>query len=296
MDVALFNAILEKIKLESDTGKPVLICLYNWGEPLLHPRLVELVHAVHAAGFHSDVSTNLNVADVRPIVDASPNKLIVSVSGYYQETYEQGHRGGNINLVLSNLHKIRYHFDKRGREFPVEIFYHMYRHNMGADVERFRNLASDLGFGFFAEAALILPLEKAFRYLDGTLSMVDRTAVERLLIHPGVLIRMAEPYKDHGCPEHDMTVINHDGSVSLCFPVYDYEYNIAPNFLETSKEALKALKLNHEVCRKCMSHGLHAVAHYFARAELNASIEARLQELGSSFRVDQIPARGHAVC
>ncbi len=52
MDVALFNAILEKIKLESDTGKPVLICLYNWGEPLLHPRLVELVHAVHAAGFH----------------------------------------------------------------------------------------------------------------------------------------------------------------------------------------------------------------------------------------------------
>lgn len=295
MDVALFKDILKKIRRDNDTEIPVLICLYNWGEPLLHPHLVEIIHEIRHIGFYSDVSTNLNVADVRPILDASPDKLIVSVSGYFQGTYERGHRGGNINLVLSNLHKIRYFFDKRSREFPVEIFYHVYRYNMGADVERFRALASDLRFGFFADAALLLPLEKAFQFLDGTLSEFDLATINRLLVHPDELIRVALPYKGHGCPEHDMTVINHDGSVSLCFPVYDHSHNIAPQFLDTNKDELRALKMSHDVCKKCMGNSLHAVAHYYARSELNSLMDTQLNEIGSSFRMEQVSARSHAI-
>jgi len=128
MDFALFQEILDKIKHEISEPQPVIICVYNWGEPLLHPEFPKFIEAIHRKGFYSDVSTNLNVKDVKPVVAASPNKLIVSLSGY-----------------SSN------YMDKLNKHFLVEVYYHLYKHNMGKDVECVVSLTQALGFQFYSE-------------------------------------------------------------------------------------------------------------------------------------------------
>ncbi|RKZ74523.1 MAG: hypothetical protein DRQ57_10785 [Gammaproteobacteria bacterium] len=160
MKLALFEQILDKIKRENSDYKYIVIAIYNWGEPLLHPAFPKFIEAIRAREFYSDVSTNLNIKDIKPMVAASPNKLIISLSGYDMEVYSQTHKGGNPHLVVSNLYRLRYYMDRLKKDFPVELSYHLYRHNMGKDVEYIKFIANDLGFRFCSDYSYLMPLEK----------------------------------------------------------------------------------------------------------------------------------------
>ncbi|EDN65906.1 radical SAM family protein [Beggiatoa sp. PS] len=108
----------------------------------------------------SEISTNLNVKNIKAVVTASPNKLIISLSGYDNHIYSQTHKKGHSHLVISNLYKLRYYMDTLKTVFPVEVSYHLYRHNIGKDVERIRSISHDLGFRFVSDFTFLMPLEK----------------------------------------------------------------------------------------------------------------------------------------
>src|SRR5262245_28856218 len=60
MTVGLLDSIITKARSEFEIE---WLCVYNWTEPLLHPRLHDLIEIVGGHGIPSSVSTNLNVRE-----------------------------------------------------------------------------------------------------------------------------------------------------------------------------------------------------------------------------------------
>ncbi len=282
MQLSLFEAILDKINQEDNEHEYVVISVYNWGEPLLHPEFPKFIQAIKARGFYAEVSTNLNVKEVKDVVTAAPHKLVVSLSGYHKSTYAKTHERGNAYLMVSNLYKLRYYMDKLKQDFAVELSYHLYEHNVGEDLERIMYIANDLGFHFSSDLTLLMPLEKAFKYLHGEkLSQSEQELISLMLIKPEEQAQLAQAYKHTACSLLNWKTINFDGSMAICCAVYDYENNITDNFLAVPHTELEERKRNYPLCKKCMAEGLHALATYTARTELDQLINKRLQKFGS---------------
>lgn len=258
MDFALFKEIVEKIKRESDQPNPT-IELYNWGESFLHPQIEEFIRHCVDNNVTIHLSTNFNCdIDIKKIVSARPSALRISFSGFYQETYEKSHRKGDINIVKSNLYRFRYYMDRLNINIPTQMYYHVYRDNLGKDILMALNLAQELKLPFVPGWAYFMPLEKIMRYLNGKpLSDDEQQVVQRLLLSIETQVEIAKKVISSDCLLRQIqTVINHDGSVALCCAVYDPQNNISDTFLDKTKEELQALKYAHPLCKQCMAQSL----------------------------------------
>src|SRR6266480_2334983 len=89
MEFELFTRILDRIQADcSARSEPIEVFLYNWGEPLIHPRIVDFVSELARRHIRFFISTNFNIeAPLKPIVRANPAVFRISVSGYFRETY-----------------------------------------------------------------------------------------------------------------------------------------------------------------------------------------------------------------
>ena len=102
-------------KILSETIELSHISLYSWGEPLIHPRVVDFINLVHSKNIAVALSSNLSLnipQRLEDLVLCQPDVLKVSVSGYNQEIYGTTHEGGDVRLVKSNLYLLRYLMDK----------------------------------------------------------------------------------------------------------------------------------------------------------------------------------------
>src|SRR5258705_13233087 len=61
MEFDLFTKILDKAEAEcAERGDLVEVFLYNWGEPLIHPKIAEFVAELARRKIRFFISTNLN--------------------------------------------------------------------------------------------------------------------------------------------------------------------------------------------------------------------------------------------
>lgn len=87
-----------------------LIRLDGNGEPLLHPEIIEMIKIAKTDGYSVSLSTNFNTPplfNIERLVDSGLDRLIVSVDGATQESYERYRIGGNLAIVEENISKIR---------------------------------------------------------------------------------------------------------------------------------------------------------------------------------------------
>lgn len=84
--------------------------LFWQGEPLLNDRLPEMIRIAREAGLYTIVSTNAQRLDeqtARALVLAGLNRIIVSMDGWTQATYEQYRRGGSVEQVKQAVRRLR---------------------------------------------------------------------------------------------------------------------------------------------------------------------------------------------
>ncbi len=85
--------------------------LYFQGEPYLHPAFLDMVQYAHERGLFTTTSTNghfLDTKRARRTVEAGLDRLIVSVDGTTQETYEKYRVGGQLERVLQGIREVAY--------------------------------------------------------------------------------------------------------------------------------------------------------------------------------------------
>lgn len=263
MPIERFEKILEKIS-QDRPGTPIAIHLFNWGEPLLHPQLDHFIRLIRERGWQSIVSTTLNIdRGLAKLVQAAPDLLKVSMSGWTQEDYGTTHVRGKVENVKENLRQLRQLMDDQAQQQPggpmmdVSIGYHLYRHNL-AGAAHVRQFAAELGFGYMENNAVIQPMERNLDLLAGRAGPVTEQIAARLLVHPIEIskINLRRRSGQFDCElRFNMTAIDVDGSVALCCGTYSRHLAVHQDFLAASVQELEAAKYQSTFCRDCMHGG-----------------------------------------
>ena len=119
MDFELFEKIIEDA---SNLGIK-RVQLFVMGEPLMHPRIIDMIRCVksHRMGFH--LTTNgllLNEKMGEAILSAgvtSADYVTFSILGFSKEVHEQVMRGIKHDKVISNIHALLENCKKTGDEW-----------------------------------------------------------------------------------------------------------------------------------------------------------------------------------
>ena len=199
--------------------------LHNWGEPLLNEEIYDMVHYAHIHNVEVDLSTNLKLFDkekAEKLVESGLDRLIISLSGTNQETYQKYHIGGDFNSVIegtemmvrkkkelhSNTPSITWRFlVMRHNEHQIAEVQKMAR-PLGVDIELMA-IHGDMGMELFWNENRRLEAAADWLPLDERYGLNSMKPCAFLWVQ---------------------AVINCDGSVSPCCAVYPEKYDFGNMF------------------------------------------------------------------
>jgi radical SAM protein with 4Fe4S-binding SPASM domain len=124
------------------------LVFYFQGEPYLNPRFLEMVQYASSKKIYTATSTNahyLNDANARKTVESGLDRLIISIDGTTQETYQQYRVGGRLDKVLEGAANIVKWKKELKSKTPFVVFqFLVVRHNEH-QVEEVRKMAKEIG-------------------------------------------------------------------------------------------------------------------------------------------------------
>ena len=133
---------------------PLTVFFGGFGEPLSHPRILDMIEAAKALGASVELITNgtlLNETMARGLIAAGLDRLWVSLDGAKPESYTDVRLGATLPVVLANLERFR---DLR---------------------QPWRHLAPEIGIAFVA-------MQRNVGDLPGLLSIARQLGAARMMI------------------------------------------------------------------------------------------------------------------
>ncbi len=285
MDMEMMEKILDKIALENPNA---IVFTYGNSEPFVHPKLPECITAIKRRGLHPEMSTNLNhVQRVDELLEAGPDLIIVSLSGFTQETYVKGHAGGNIEKVKANM-KILGDCNMarpEGKRVKILVNYHVYNDN-AHEIDAMKEYAESCHLEMFTSFARAISMENAVQYcrtkdpeatpfevqegrpdwnkLFPKPSQQFMDTMNRLFIPPTKAreIYAHIPIQDV-CPVGAggmFTFIRHDGKTSMCSCVADRRITVG-DYLDTTPEQMIEQRTGHSFCKQCIKYRQNLAFH-----------------------------------
>jgi radical SAM protein with 4Fe4S-binding SPASM domain len=223
LKIRTVEALLEELGDHVET-----IELFNWGEPFLNPDTCKIIRMIADRGIRTVLSSNLQrIPEPREIIDSGLSELLVSCHGITQQTYEKYMIGGDVTRTLDNIDRI---VAEGGRDMKMKII---------------------LRFVVFAHNEHELPL--AEQRFSGTPVIIE-AAPMRMDMRDEILSTQEQNLRKYGewVPESsrfydkqrkeatrsplgcnlpfEESVVDVDGSVSMCCSSFDPKYNVG-NFL-----------------------------------------------------------------
>lgn len=124
------------------------LVFYFQGEPYLNPDFLEMVRYAAAKRIYTATSTNahyLTDAVARRTVESGLDRLIISIDGATQQTYQQYRVGGRLDKVLEGTANIIGWKKKLRSKTPFVVFqFLVVRHNEH-EIEAIRQMGRELG-------------------------------------------------------------------------------------------------------------------------------------------------------
>jgi MoaA/NifB/PqqE/SkfB family radical SAM enzyme len=122
--------------------------LTNYGEPMLHRDLAEMIASVKAAGARALLGTNghfLTAESARALIEAGLDAVYISYDGVDQDSYARYRVRGDLAKVREGIRLLLEQRRALGRSNPfVELQFVVMRHNED-QLEAFRSVAEELG-------------------------------------------------------------------------------------------------------------------------------------------------------
>lgn len=124
------------------------LIFYFQGEPYLHPQLLDMVRFAARKKIYTATSTNahfLNDRAARETVASGLDRLVISLDGTTQETYQSYRIGGKMDKVIEGTRNVlRWKKELKSRTPYVIFQFLVVRHNEH-QIEEVKSLAKELG-------------------------------------------------------------------------------------------------------------------------------------------------------
>jgi radical SAM protein with 4Fe4S-binding SPASM domain len=188
--------------------------LYFQGEPYLNKDFFRMISIAHKKGIFTATSTNghyLDDINAKNTVLSGLDKLIVSVDGADQETYERYRRGGNLKKVMDgimNVNKWKLKLKKRTPLVVVQfIIFRFNQHQM----DQIRQAVSDAGADH-----LQFKTAQIYDYPDKAYMIPDNPAFSRYRLQQDGSYGMNGSQSAHCWRMWSSSVITWDGRILPC--------------------------------------------------------------------------------
>jgi radical SAM protein with 4Fe4S-binding SPASM domain len=143
MSLPLLEKILADVK-----DHCTYINFYFQGEPYLHPQFLDMVKLCDQHGIYSATSTNahfLSSEKAKETVLSGLSRLIVSIDGTDQSTYESYRKEGDLSKVLEGTKNVMHWKKELNSKIPHVIFQFLVVKPNEHQIEEVKTLAEELG-------------------------------------------------------------------------------------------------------------------------------------------------------
>lgn len=169
----------------------IYLIFYFQGEPYINPGFLDMVKYANDAGIYTITSTNghfLNDENAKKTIESGLDRMIISVDGTTQETYENYRKEGNLESVLQGARNIVKWKKKMNSSTPHTIFQFLVVKPNEHQIYEIYKLAEEIGidevklktaqvYEYEQGNELIPTIEKYSRYKknkDGTYSVKNK--------------------------------------------------------------------------------------------------------------------------
>lgn len=243
----------------------VAIALWQWGEPLLHPRIIDMVRLAHGFGIMTMISTNGQIdpaaIDLAALFGAGLDLLIVSMDGASQDVYRKFRKGGNVEFVRRFTRAAAQAKRDLGKAKPYINLRIIATSDNEHEVEAVRAIAKEDGADFFSVKSVSLYYED-----DPLDSRLPKGKQFRSYQYQGREEAQAYRAMPNFCAKPwSWPTLRHDGSLLVCECDHDGQQKMGNVFQASSfrevwhGEQARALRrrfhrqgrIDLEFCRRC---------------------------------------------
>lgn len=143
LKIEMFRKILNEIG-----DKLTYLLFYFQGEPYLHPDFLNLVKEATQKNIYTATSTNAHYLDnnnARKTVESGLDRLIISIDGTTQESYESYRVGGDLKKVIEGTKNVVNWKKKLGKRKPYIVFQFLVVKPNEHQIEDVKKLGKSLG-------------------------------------------------------------------------------------------------------------------------------------------------------
>jgi radical SAM protein with 4Fe4S-binding SPASM domain len=187
---------------------------YFQGEPFLHPQFLDLIKDAKSKKIYSATSTNAHFIDAekaREIVRSGLDRLIISIDGLTQETYENYRVNGQLSKVLEGTkHLIEAKKEQRSKT-PHLIFQFLVVKQNEHEVRDVFKLGQEMGV-----EEVRIKTAQLYDYKNGNRLMPDNLAYSRYKLKKDGTYALKYKTGNHCWRMWSSSVLTWDGKVVPC--------------------------------------------------------------------------------
>ncbi len=209
LDPDFFKKVIDQLHKEI-----MYLTFYFQGEPFLNPEFLEMVEYAASKNIYTATSTNAHYLDdetARSTVTSGLDRLIISIDGTTQETYEQYRIGGTLQKVLDGAKNIVKWKKELKSKTPHVIFqFLVVSHNEHQLAELYK-LATETGVDEVA-----LKTAQVYDYEKGNKLIPENEKYSRYIQQADGTFKLKNKLLNHCWKLWHSCVVTWDGSVVPC--------------------------------------------------------------------------------
>jgi radical SAM protein with 4Fe4S-binding SPASM domain len=209
LDEKLFQQIIDQLA-------PTLsyLTFYFQGEPYLHPQFLEMVKYASAQNIYTSTSTNahyLKDESARATVESGLDRLIISVDGTTQESYEAYRKGGSLEKVMEGTRSIVQWKRALRSLTPHVVFQFLVVKQNEHQVENVYKLAKEMGVN-----QVVLKTAQIYDFKNGSPLMPSQNKYSRYRENPDGTYSIKNELDNQCWKMWHSCVVTWDGKVVPC--------------------------------------------------------------------------------
>ena len=208
-------------KIIDESGDYLLnLTLWNFGEPMLHQDIYEMIEYAKRKKIFIRLSTNghffNNKENVRRLVMSGLDNLIIALDGASQETLSKYRVGADFETIINGIKSVVEEKKKLKLRLPfIEIQFILMRHNEH-EVEKMKKITKDIGVDKLTLKTATLEIETSKGELEKMEQFLPTKDEYRRYMKNEKELKSKKPIKNQCIRLWLISVINWNGDVVPC--------------------------------------------------------------------------------